>query len=370
MLQPIKYYQYISNHLKREPFAKYHFYAFCLVLGIAFTAPYLAFEPQKDSIWLPLIPYKAGSSNTNEKLMTPFGKQTDKSWYQRHWFGTDPLGRDIAAGVIAGTRTALIIGFGAVSVAALIGLLMGLASGYFGDDRYRMARRCVFLWSIGWAITLFYINIFAHEEIARMRFWLQSLIIILLTYIVLSILEKIILSIKHNPVIWILPIDYYVMRSIDLLQAIPFYIILLGIMPFVKQKSVSNVILIIGCVSWMPIARQVRTQTLRLRDKVFIQNAEALGYETWRIWCIHLIPNLLTPLLVVMSFGVANAIMAESMLSFLGVGLDPSIVTWGSICQVAREQPSYWWLAIFPSGAILVTVLIFNWLGEHLKALK
>jgi peptide/nickel transport system permease protein len=370
MLQPIKYYHYIRNNLKREPFAKYHLYVFCLFLSIAFSAPYLAFKPQEHDILLPLIPYDAGKTNPEEKLMNPFGKQIHKSWYRRHWFGTDPLGRDIAAGVIAGTRTALIVGFGAVTVAAVIGLFMGLASGYYGDDRYRMARRCVLLWAIGWSFALFYINIFAHEEINRMRFWSQSFGIILLIYIILRILEKLILSIKHNPVIWILPIDYYVMRSIDLLQAIPFYIILLGIMPFVKQKSVLNVILIIGCVTWMPIARQVRTQTLRLRDKVFIQNAEALGYETWRIWFLHLIPNLLTPLLVVMSFGVANAIMAESMLSFLGVGLEQSIVTWGSICQVAREQPSHWWLAIFPSGAILVTVLIFNWLGEHLKELK
>jgi peptide/nickel transport system permease protein len=370
MLQPIKYFYYISNNLKREPFAKYHLYVFCFILGVAITAPYLAFEPQKHSFFAPLIPYSAEKTNPDERLISPFDRQLDKSWYQRHWFGTDPLGRDIAAGIIAGTRKALIIGFGSVSVAAIIGLWMGLASGYFGDDRYRMARRCVLLWAMGWAITLFYIHIFAHEEITRTQFGLQSFGVILLSYSVLKILEKLILAIKHNPVIWVLPIDFYVMRSMDLLQAIPFYIILLGIMPFVTAKTISNVILIIGCVSWMPIARQVRTQTLRLRNKNFIQNAEALGYETWRIWSLHLIPNLLTPLFVVMSFGVANAIMAESMLSFLGVGLAQETVTWGSICHVAREQPSHWWLAIFPSGAILITVLIFNWLGEHLKALK
>jgi peptide/nickel transport system permease protein len=370
MLQPIKYFSYIINNLKREPFAKYHLYVFCLVVGIAITAPYLAFEPQKHHILLPLIPYKVGQTNPNERFMNPFGKQIHKSWYRRHWFGTDALGRDIAAGVIAGTRTALMIGFGSVLVATAIGLLLGLASGYYGDDRYRMARRCVFLWAIGWLMTLFYINIFAHEEISRTRFWLQSLGVILLIYSILRILEKLILMIKHNPVMWVIPIDYYVMRSIDLFQAIPFYIILFGLMPLVKEKTISNVILIIGCVSWMPIARQVRTQTLRLRDKVFIQNAEALGYETWRIWLLHLIPNLLTPLLVVMSFGVANAIMAEGMVSFLGVGLKQEVMTWGSISQVAREYPSYWWLAIFPSGAILITVLIFNWLGEHLKELK
>jgi peptide/nickel transport system permease protein len=370
MLKPIKYFSYIFNNLKREPFAKYHLYVFCLVLGIAIFAPYIAFEPKKHHILLPLIPYEVGNPNPKERFMNPFGKQMDKSWYRRHWFGTDAIGRDIAAGVIVGTRKALIVGFGSVLVAAAIGLLLGLASGYYGDDRYRMARRCVFLWAIGWMITLFYINIFAHEEISRMRFWFQSLGVILLIYIILRILEKIILSIKHDPVIWVLPIDYYVMRSIDLFQAVPFYIILFGIMAIVKGKTISNVILIIGCVSWMPIARQVRTQTLRLRDKVFIQNAEALGYETWRIWLLHLIPNLLTPLLVVMSFGVANAILAEGMLSFLGVGLEQNVVTWGSLCQVARDHPSYWWLAIFPSGAILITVLIFNWLGEHLKELK
>jgi peptide/nickel transport system permease protein len=262
------------------------------------------------------------------------------------------------------------VGFGSICIAAILGLWMGLFSGYYGDDRYLMARRCVFLWAVGWATVLFYINIFAHEEISWTRFGLQSIGVILLIYSVLKILEKLILSINPNPVMWILPIDYYVMRSIDLLQAIPFYIILLGIMPFVKERSIGNVILIIGCVSWMPIARQVRTHTLRLRDKTFVQNAQALGYATGRIWLLHLIPNLLTPLLVTMSFGVANAIMAEGMLSFLGVGLPANVVTWGSICQVARDEPSYWGLAIFPSAAIFVTVLIFNWLGEHLKTLK
>jgi peptide/nickel transport system permease protein len=370
MLQPNLYFHYISNSLKQKPFAKYHLYVFCLLLGIALAAPHLAFEPQKHHILLPLIPYDAGKTNLKEKLMNPFGKQLHKSWYRRHWFGTDAMGRDIAAGIVTGTRTALQVGFGAVTVAALIGLLMGLASGYYGDNRYRMARRCVFLWAAGWAISLFYIHIFAQEEISITRFWFQSIGVIGLIFIVFKILEKIILRIKHEPVIWTLPIDYMVMRSIDLLQAIPFFIILLGITPIIKEKNIFNVILIIGCVSWMPIARLMRAQVLKLRDKVFIQNAEALGYETWRIWLLHLIPNLLTPLLVVMSFGVANAIMAEGLISFFGIGLPPAEVTWGSICQVAREEPRHWWLAIFPMVAIFITVLIFNWLGEHLKQLK
>ncbi|MEO0042342.1 MAG: hypothetical protein RL329_1790 [Bacteroidota bacterium] len=370
MLKPILYYQYIKNDLRQQPFAKYHFYIFCFLISVAVTAPFIAKQPTMTQFLPPLIPYDAMTTHLSDKLLSPFDNQPHLSWYRRHWLGTDGMGRDIAAGLVAGTRIALQVGLSSVALAAVIGLFAGLMSGYYGDERFRMPRRCVILWILGWTIWGFYIHVFAQQEWAFTQFYTTALIFTMLLISVLHILEKMIMNIKHQALIWIVPIDYLVMRSIDFLQAIPFLIILLGLMPFIKQKSVSNVILIIGCVTWMPIARLIRAQVIRLRTRVFIQNAEALGYPTWRIWAFHLIPNLLTPLLVAMSFGVANAIMAEGLLSFLGVGLPDDLVTWGSICQAARANATHWWLVLFPSGAILLTVLIFNWLGEHLKQLK
>ena len=123
---------------------------------------------------------------------------------------------------------------------------------------------------------------------------------------------------------------------------------------------------IIGFTSWTGIARFIRAEMLRIRSLEYIEAAHALGFSEWRVIMRHAIPNALSPVMITIAFGIAAAILIESTLSFLGVGVSPETVTWGSLLAAARQSSSAWWLAVFPGCAIFITVTIFNLIGEGL----
>jgi len=105
---------------------------------------------------------------------------------------------------------------------------------------------------------------------------------------------------------------------------------------------------------------------LRVRNLEYIEAAQAFGFSNFRIILRHAIPNALAPVLIAIAFGIASAILTESFLSFIGVGVPAEQVTWGSLLSLSRQYSSAWWLAIFPGMAIFFTVTIFNLLGEGL----
>jgi peptide/nickel transport system permease protein len=163
-------------------------------------------------------------------------------------------------------------------------------------------------------------------------------------------------------------IDDIIMRLGDIQLAFPF--ILLAIMFLVVLgPGVLNLILVLGIGQWVTYARIVRGQTLSLREKEFVEAARALGDSTTTIIFRTILPNIVAPLTVIASFNVASVILAEAALSFLGLGVPPSVPTWGSMLAESREQliANKWWLAIFPGLAIVVTVLSFNIMGDWLR---
>jgi peptide/nickel transport system permease protein len=123
---------------------------------------------------------------------------------------------------------------------------------------------------------------------------------------------------------------------------------------------------IIGLTGWTGIAKYVRAELLRVRSLEYIEAAQSLGFSEWRIIFRHALPNSLTPVLITIAFGIASAILVESSLSFLGIGVQAELQTWGKLLSEAREDVSAWWLAVFPGLAIFVTVTIFNLIGEGL----
>lgn len=163
-------------------------------------------------------------------------------------------------------------------------------------------------------------------------------------------------------------IDDVIMRLADIQLAFPF--ILLAIMFLVVLgPGLINLILILGIGQWVTYARIARGQTMSLREKEYVEAARALGSRTGSILFATILPNILAPLTVIASFNVASVILAEASLSFLGLGVPPTVPSWGAMLAESRDQllAGRWWLAIFPGVAIMLTVLAFNILGDWLR---
>ncbi|EEG77047.1 ABC transporter permease [Dethiobacter alkaliphilus] len=164
-------------------------------------------------------------------------------------------------------------------------------------------------------------------------------------------------------------LDFWMMRLVDILLSLP-TILLVMIMAGIVKPNVFGIAAIIGLASWMRVARLVRGQFLSLKEQGFVEAARALGYSDYRIIFVHILPNVSSVIIVNATLLVAYAILTESALSFLGLGLQAPMFSWGSMLNAAqdivllRQVP---WLAFFPGLAIFVTVLCFNFCGDGLR---
>jgi peptide/nickel transport system permease protein len=234
-----------------------------------------------------LAPYDPNSINLKQMLMPPS---------RAHLMGTDTLGRDVLSRIIWGSQVSLKVGFVAVGIATLIGLLVGALAGYYGS--------------------------------------------------------------------WV---DQVLMRLVDLMLCFPTFFLILAVIAVLGQ-SIWNIMVVIGVTSWMGVARLVRAEFLSLREREFVTAARALGASDARIIWRHLLPNALTPVMVSATLGVAGAILVESSLSFLGLGVPPPTPSWGNILTMGKDNIEIaWWLSVFPGLAILVTVMSYNLLGEGIR---
>lgn len=162
-------------------------------------------------------------------------------------------------------------------------------------------------------------------------------------------------------------VDSAIMRFIDIMLCFPSFFLILAVVA-ILEPNITNVMIVIGLTSWMGVARLVRAEILTLKERDFILAAQAMGANTRRIIMRHLIPNSLGPVLVSATLGVGAAILVESALSFLGLGVQPPAPSWGNILLEGKETLGVaWWLLIFPGLAIFATVLSYNILGEGLQ---
>jgi peptide/nickel transport system permease protein len=161
--------------------------------------------------------------------------------------------------------------------------------------------------------------------------------------------------------------DWIVSRLIEVVLCFPFLLLVLGIVALFRP-SIWTLMIALGLTNWTTEARYVRGELLRIRDLDYAVAARASGARDGRIILRHLLPNALAPVLVSATFGVAYAILTESALSFLGVGVPLPTATWGSILSVAEEYiDSAWWLMVFPGIAIFLTVASFNLIGDRFR---
>ncbi|MFH1092183.1 MAG: oligopeptide ABC transporter permease [Pseudomonadota bacterium] len=162
-------------------------------------------------------------------------------------------------------------------------------------------------------------------------------------------------------------VDAVIMRFVDLMLCFPAFFLILAVIA-ILEPSIWNIMVVIGVTGWMGVARLIRAEFLTLKSRDFVQAARALGASDGRIIFRHLLPNALAPVLVSATLGVAGAILTESALSFLGIGVQPPDPSWGNILTEGKDNIEIaWWLSLYPGLAILITVLGYNLLGEGIR---
>jgi peptide/nickel transport system permease protein len=161
--------------------------------------------------------------------------------------------------------------------------------------------------------------------------------------------------------------DSLLMRLVDIMLCFPTFFLILAVIAML-EPSIWYIMIVIGVTGWMGVARLVRAEVLSIRERDFILAARAIGASDLRIIFRHILPNAMAPVLVAATLGVAGAILTESALSFLGIGVQPPTPSWGNILTSGKDYIEFaWWLSLYPGLAILVTVLAYNLLGEGIR---
>ena len=164
-------------------------------------------------------------------------------------------------------------------------------------------------------------------------------------------------------------VDSVIMRFVDIMLCFPTFFLILAVIAFL-EPSIWNIMIVIGLTSWMGVTRLVRADFITLRERDFVKAARAIGASDMRIIFLHILPNSMASILVAATLGIAGAILTESALSFLGIGVQPPTPSWGNILTAGKDNIDIaWWLSFYPGLAILITVVGYNLLGEGIRDL-
>lgn len=216
--------------------------------------------------------------------------------FASHPLGTDQLGRDMLSRILYGSRVTLMVAAGAVAVGGLVGVTLGMISGYAG----------------GWT-------------------------------------------------------DRILMRIVDMQLAVPLILLALIVIAAVGP-SLQNLVLVLALTSWIRYARLVRGQVLSLREREFVLSARAIGAPPAAVLAAHILPNILTPVLIIGTLELSRVILLEASLSFLGLGVQPPSPSWGRMLAEGRTYiATAWWVTTFPGIAIVLAVLSVNFVGDWLR---
>ena len=273
-------------------------------------------------------------------------------------FGTDELGRDVFARMLQGAWVSLTVGFVAVGISVLVGILMGGLSGYYGERMVRVNHVLASFFLLAGTGFLASGNLPVGAVLCFLAFGFAALST-----------NK---TLHRYPSVRFLfagtfSVDTLIMRFVDIMLCFPSFFLILTVVALLPP-SIYNIMIVIGLTSWEGTARFVRAEFLSLREQDFVTAARALGVHDFRIIFRHMVPNAIAPVLVSATIGIAGAILTEAGLSFLGFGVPPPHATWGNILSDGKsyifDAP---WLTFVPGFAILIVVLSFNLFGEGLR---
>lgn len=240
-----------------------------------------------------LTPHNPLSVDIKRRLVPPAWMEGGS---QANLLGTDQVGRDLLSRILYGGRVSLVVGVSAVLISSIIGVLLGLWSGYFGGR-----------------------------------------------------------------------VDWSIMTVVNVMLTFPFVLLALSVIT-VLGPSLTNMIAVLGVAGWPIYCRVIRAETLAVREREFVLAGHALGMSHGRIMFRQILPNLVSPIVVIATLQVAQVIILESFLSFLGLGIQPPTPAWGNMLGEGRlYMLNSWWIATFPGLAIFVTTLVINLMGNALR---
>ncbi|HAV29151.1 MAG TPA: hypothetical protein DCW93_04435 [Saprospirales bacterium] len=311
---------------------------------------------------MPPIPYSSDQLNSRVNVSVgPLDNQEVSSLRYRHWFGTDQLGRDVLAGLVHGTNIAVKVGLLSVFFSLLLGLYLGLLSGYFGDNGWKINIFALLIGTLIKALGLYYI---LYPLVVDPGLFYYLILALIVTVLQLALYKFIPGSTKPSIS---LPIDLITTKIIEVLNSIPTLFIILAFLAIFTKPSIWNVIIIISIIGWPKFARLVRAEILQIKNIEYIESAKSIGLSDFQIILKHALPNAITSVISITAFAISGAILLESTLSFLGLGIPLDQVSWGSMLADARVNFSSWWLALFPGLAIFFVLISFYIIGNQLN---
>jgi peptide/nickel transport system permease protein len=313
-----------------------------------------------DAVWRAPVPFSHRSIDLKAGAYTrPFTSQEDGKQF-RHWLGTDGLGRDVLAGMIRGCRVSLLIGLGSMLLALLIGIPLGAAAAWWGNKGWRM--------TLGQAIILLV------SGVIIFLIWFTPLSIVIKNMVSAILLVMAILLMKkagsdmRGQVS--IPLDRIIMGWVSIIDGFPGIFLILILVAIVPLKGWVVVMLTIALLRWPSMARYMRAEVFKMKESNYIKAVQILNVPSWQILRKHIVPFAFRPVMVSFIFGVSSAILAESSLSFLGIGLPTEEINWGRLLAQSRNHFDAWWLVAFPGCAIFFTLLSLYTIGNAWQKLS
>ncbi len=307
-----------------------------------------------ESVWRAPVPFshytidlKAGT------YISPFDVQAGYN-HLRHWLGTDALGRDVLSGMIRGCRVSLLIGLGSMLLALLIGLPLGAAAAWWGNSHWRITWLQLLL-LVG--ATLFVFLLWFTPVSLLMKYMISALVIVASFFLFQKTGKNTIGRIS-------IPIDRLVMGGVSIIDGFPGLFLILILVAIVPLKGWLVVMLTIALLRWSSMARYMRAEVFKMRERNYIKAAQILNIPSLQILGRHIVPYAFRPVMISFIFGVSSAILAETSLSFLGIGLPTEEINWGRLLAQSRNHFEAWWLVVFPGFAIFFTLLSLYTIGN------
>lgn len=335
-----------------------------------------------------IFPICAYSPNTidadNAPLKSPFDKQfiTLKNntiislpIKYRHWFGTTQNGNDVLSCIIHGTKISLSVGIFGMLLAALIGVSLGSISGYYQNNSLKIGYfQAVFLivsllFAWFYAVKIRQIEIVNAFNTSGLSAFIELLLSLFMFFLIIYLFSwcgrKIDRYINRQSVLFV-PCDLIISKLIEILNSIPVLLLIISIAA-ISKPSYLFLVLILGFLSWTNLARIVRAEFIKAKHLDYVMACKAIGIKDFSIIVNHILPNIMHLILVQLVFGMAGAVLIESSLSFIGVGVPLNVISWGSLLNEGQNYFSAWWLIIFPGICVFTLILIYNKIATHLS---
>ncbi len=333
-------------------------YLCCLVI-IGLGADLLA-NPQ-NGWWSSFAPAEIAKDS---QVFSPPGSRLEDG--RVFYLGTDNIGHDVLSRVIHGIRPALIIGVSATAIGLLVALLLGGIAGYYGN-RLRVSLISLVLIVLAGGVIGYQLWCLQYVTINGDLFKPKIIVLAYLSgWIVISFLLS---KIRLEPMVY-LPLDKLLIKFLEIKRAIPSLMLFIVILSLVGTLSVWGISTLIGLLTWTSMARITRAQYMRYKEEDFVKAAYVLGLSDWHIATKQILPNVLPSVMVVAAFNIGAAILLESSLSFLQIGLNGEVVSLGRLLAQSREYFRAWWV-VLPSGFIIFSMIItINSLSERIQEFK